>query len=215
MTEDRRNIFLWEPFQVGKYSPVFNENFIDISPEERIILGKKYRSHTLDLDTCHFILRWKLKSDFEEKKLRTYDCFYDNTGMFMYQGFFIHDWLLNCWSDLIDKDIKVISTECRTLNGIVKDFHLVYVMHGVYGLDPELSERTKGKKHKLVPKASNEFMEGHQIACEKRRNVYIYITPELKERTLKAKGKSKLKDVWIPTFKEEWDKLWSREYGPY
>ena len=215
MTEDRRNIFLWNVRQVGKYSPVFNPKGCDYSKAEEVYIIQHYDKPGFKWEDYNFRFYWKLKSDFEEKKLRTYDCFYDGRGMMMYRGFFIHDWLLNCWSDLIDKDIKVISTECRTLNGIVKDFHLVYVMHGVYGLDPELSERSKDKKYKLVPKASNEFMEGHYLAYEKEFDIYIYITPELKERTLKAKGKSKLKDVWIPTFKEEWDILFSRMYGPY
>ena len=43
--------------------------------------------------------------------------------MFGGKGFFVHDWLLNCWSDLIDKDIKVIPSTCSTLNGIIKEFH--------------------------------------------------------------------------------------------
>ena len=215
MTEDRRNIFLWNVRQVGKYSPVFNPKECDYSKAEEVYIIQHYDKPGFKWEDYNFRFYWKLKSDFEEKRLRTYDCFREGEGMFVNRGFFVHDWLLNCWSDLIDKDIKVISTECRTLNGIVKDFHLVYVMNIVEGIDEKASVFSKKEMDRLVPKASNEFMEGHQIACEKRRNIYIYITPELKERTLKAKGKSKLKDVWIPTFKEEWDKLWSREYGPY
>ena len=216
MTVDRKNILLWIPHQVGKYSPIFDKKRELYIKDKRTEIAIQFERGTLDLNSVKFDnIVWYIKNEYEEKKLRTYDCFYDGTGMFMHRGFFIHDWLLNCWSDLIDKDIKVIPSTCSTLNGIVREFHLIYIMNKVDGLDKELSVFSDTQMDRFIPKADNLFMENHHIAMEQKRNCYIYITPELKEKTLKAKGKKKLKDVWIMTFKEEWDLLWQKEYGPY
>ena len=213
MTVDRKNILLWSPNQVGKYSPLFHSE--DYTVTDKYYLAKNYNQPDFDWSKYPLRFSWKIKSEYEEKKLRTHDCFYEARG-FLRQGgngFFIHDWLLECWSDLIDKDIKVIPATCSTLNGIVKEFHLVYVINEVNGLDKELSELSKDKKYKLVPKGNNDFMGNHQISIDQRFKSHIYIIPDLVAKILAKK--KKLKDVWIMTFKEEWDLLWQKEYGPY
>ena len=216
MTVDRRNILLWSPNQVGKYSPVFNPKQCDYNKNEEIHIIQNYEQPNFPWEIYNFKFYWKLKNNLEEKKLRTYDCFYEGTGMFMHRGFFIHDWLLECWSDLIDKDIKVIPSTCSTLNGVVKEFHLIYIINKVDGLDEILSIKLKneyGICYKLIPKDNNDFMENHQIAIEQNFKSHIYVTPDLLSKILLKK--KKLKDVWIMTFKERWDILYSKMYGPY
>ena len=78
-----------------------------------------------------------------------------------------------------------------------------------------LSKMGSNENFKLFPKAENSFMKDHQLAIEKDFDIYIYITPELKEKTLKAKGKKELKKVCIETFKERWDATLGMIYGPY
>ena len=217
MTVDRKNILLWIPHQVGKYSPIFDKKRELYIKDKRTEIAIQFERGTLDLNSVKFDnIVWYIKNEYEEKKLRTYDCFYDGTGMFMHRGFFIHDWLLNCWSDLIDKDIKVIPSTCSTLNGVVKEFHLIYIINKVDGLDEILSIKLKneyGICYKLIPKDNNDFMENHQIAIEQNFKSHIYVTPDLLSKILLKK--KKLKDVWIMTFKERWDILYSKMYGPY
>ena len=216
MTVDRKNILLWSPNQVGKYSPLFHSE--DYTVTDKYYLAKNYNQPDFDWSKYPLRFSWKIKSEYEEKKLRTHDCFYEARG-FLRQGgngFFIHDWLLECWSDLIDKDIKVIPSTCSTLNGIVREFHLIYIINKVDGLDEILSIKLKneyGICYKLVPKDNNDFMENHQIAIEQNFKSHIYVTPDLLSKILLKK--KKLKDVWIMTFKERWDILYSKMYGPY
>ena len=216
MTVDRRNILLWSPNQVGKYSPVFNPKQCDYNKNEEIHIIQNYEQPNFPWEIYNFKFYWKLKNNLEEKKLRTYDCFYEGTGMFMHRGFFIHDWLLECWSDLIDKDIKIIPATCSTLNGIVKEFHLVYILNQVNGLDETLSLRLKndyGICDKLVPKSTNEFMEDHHLALDEKKKYLIYITPDLRNKILKKR--KHLKTAKISTFKEYWDDLDACYYGEY
>ena len=129
MTIDRRNIFLWDTLNAGKYSPLFHSE--DYTEDDKYYLVKNYNQPDFDWSKYPLRFSWKLKSEMEEKKLRTYDCFCEARGFLRWggNGFFIHDWLLDCWSDLIDKDTKVIPSTCSTLNGIVKEFHLIYIMN--------------------------------------------------------------------------------------
>ena len=127
MTIDRRNIFLWDTLNAGKYSPLFNPKQCDYSEEEE-----------------------------------------------------------------------------------------VYIINKVDGLDEILSIKLKneyGICYKLIPKDNNDFMENHQIAIEQNFKSHIYVTPDLLSKILLKK--KKLKDVWIMTFKERWDILYSKMYGPY
>ena len=173
MTVDRKNILLWIPHQVGKYSPIFDKKRELYIKDKRTEVAIQFERGTLDLNSVKFDnIVWYIKNEYEEKKLRTYDCFYDGTGMFMHRGFFIHDWLLNCWSDLIDKDIKVIPSTCSTLNGIVKEFHLIYIMNRVEGLDMNLSKMGSSESFRLVPKAENSFMKDHHLALESEMTSY-------------------------------------------
>ena len=192
MTVDRRNILLWSPNQVGKYSPVFNPKQCDYNKNEEIHIIQNYEQPNFPWEIYNFKFYWKLKNNLEEKKLRTYDCFYEGTGMFMHRGFFIHDWLLECWSDLIDKDIKVIPSTCSTLNGIVKEFHLIYIMNRVEGLDMNLSKMGSNENFKLFPKAENSFMKDHHLAIEKDFGVYIYHS-RTKRKNLESKRKKRTK----------------------
>ena len=63
MTEDRRNIFLWEPFQVGKYSPVFNPKECDYSMEEELYIMRNCSNEDFQWEDYNFRFYWKLKSD--------------------------------------------------------------------------------------------------------------------------------------------------------
>ena len=217
MTEDRKNILLLRIYQAGKYSPIFDKKRELYIKDKRTEVAIQFERGTLDLNSVKFDnIVWYIKNEYEEKKLRTYDCFYDGTGMFMHRGFFIHDWLLECWSDLIDKDIKVIPSTCSTLNGIVKEFHLVYILNQVNGLDETLSLRLKndyGICDKLVPKSTNEFMEDHHLALDEKKKYLIYITPDLRNKILKKR--KHLKTAKISTFKEYWDDLDACYYGEY
>ena len=174
MTIDRRNIFLWDTLNAGKYSPLFNPKQCDYSEEEEVYIIQNCDKPDFPWKNYTFKFYWRLKNELEEKKLRTYDCFKEGEGMFGGKGFFVHNWLLECWSDLIDKDIKVIPSTCSTLNGIVKEFHLIYIMNRVEGLDMNLSKMGSSESFRLVPKAENSFMKDHHLAIESEMTSYIH-----------------------------------------
>ncbi len=192
MTIDRRNIFLWDTLNAGKYSPLFHSE--DYTEDDKDYLAKNYNQPDFDWSKYPLRFSWKLKSEMEEKKLRTYDCFCEARGFLRWggNGFFIHDWLLDCWSDLIDKDIKVISSTCSTLNGVVKEFHLIYIMNKVEGLDMNLSKMDSNENFKLFPKAENSFMKDHHLAIEKDFGVYIYHS-RTKRKNFESKRKKRTK----------------------
>lgn len=216
MKIDRKNILLFMPLDIiDKYVPRFDYKSLGYTDDERRYIAENFHKQNFDLNRYRLRYSWDLDTPFQEKKLRTLDCFGGVGCNISNAAFFINSRLLECWHALIDKDLQLLPVECYTKNGPVTEFHLVKVINEVDGLDPELTCDVPYSTfyHREVPKATNDFMNGAQIAKERTWDFgsNFYITPELVEKTLKYLHKKKLKMVYIMTFKEKWEWL----YGGY
>lgn len=212
MTEETRHIYLFLPFGgADKYTPYYNDD--KSVPSYMEFYVDYYLQHkVIDMTGKRLVYNCKrVVAEAEEKRLRGYDVLTGGPGKFI----FVKDWLLDCLSHLIDKDIQVLPAEIYTQNGLVKEYHLIDVINVVSGVDKRFSTYSEytGYLDKLVPK-NEDFMEGHEMARENEQHTNIYIIPALREKILKAK-KGKFRGFNILTTKEEWEICRNIELCPY
>jgi hypothetical protein len=212
MTEETKHIYLFCAFGgVEKYTPMYDE-VRSIPPGGYYDVTDYGHGRVSDIKGKHFVFDCeKVKTEVDEKKLRSYDLLNAGPGKFI----FINDLIMDCLKHLINKDIQLIPAKIYTKNRIVEGYHLIDIVNTVHGVDKERSTYSKftGYLDKLVPK-NEDFMEGHELAREDELNGKIYIIPALREKILKAK-KGKLKGLEILTTKEYWDGGHNTEKWPY
>lgn len=201
-TEETKHIYLF--FAFGgvreKYTPIYDIRY-SIPSTDYFDVGYG-QGKPVHMDGKRLVFECeKVKTEKDEKKLRSYDVLQGGPGRFI----FVNDIILDCMSHLIDKDIQVLPSEIYTKNGLLEGYHLIDVINIVYGVDKERSiyNRFTGYLQKLVPK-NEDFMKGREMAREDEMEGRIYIVPTLREKILKAK-KGKLKGLELRTAKEDWE----------
>lgn len=216
MTEETKHIYLFFAFGGvrDKYTPGYDEkrSIPSVECAYDIGYGSYRRNKFIDTKEINLVFECdKVKTEKDEKKLRSCDVIMGEPGGFI----FVNDLILSCLHHLIDKDIQILPGKIYTPNGVVDGYHLIDIINIVHGVDNNKSTYSKftGYLDKLVPK-NEDFMEGHELAREYEQKGSIYIIPELREKILKAK-KGKLKGLEMITTKKYWEDGHNIKLCPY
>ncbi len=153
----------------------------------------------------------QIKTEADEKKLRSHDLIVARPGKFI----FASDKIMDCLNHLVNRDIQVLTAEIRVRNKVLKGYHLIDVINVVHGVDRKRSTYVQfsGYLDRIMPKRV-DFMKEHEMAREKEKSGNIYIVPALCRKLLKLK-KGGLKGLELCVAIESREKNHGVEYVPY
>lgn len=201
MTEYTQPIYLFRAFNdYERYAPHFDiKHSIPAVDHFNIGYGQGRPVDIMKYKYLFFECAY-VKTEADEKKLRSYDILVAGPGKFI----FINDGVMKCLNHLVNRDIQVLPAEIHARNKVIKGYHLIDIINTVHGVDRKRSTYTKftGYLDKLVPKQV-DFMKGHEMAREKEQYGNIYIISTLCEKILKSKKGSKLRGLELCTAVED------------